>query len=65
MESGERSFIVLINTHTKIRHKKTQPVKWSTQGGDFIITYKHNLGFLLTELDVTKIVPWNFHVDDW
>ena len=64
MDSGASSSVVLGKHTQKLRHKKTQPVKWSTQGGDFLTTYKTNVELVLPELDVTKSVMWSFHVDD-
>ena len=40
MNSGAISSILLGKHTHKLRHKNTQPVKWSTQGGDFLTTYK-------------------------
>ena len=64
MDSGASSSIVLGENTQKLRHKKTQAVKWSTQGGDFLTTYKTNVELVLPELDAEKRVTWSFHVDD-
>ena len=64
LESGGSSSIVLGKHTQKLRHKKTQPVKWSTQGGDFLTTYKPNVKLVLPELDATKSVAWRFRVED-
>ena len=64
LDYGMNSLIVL-GKHTKeLCNKKTQPVKWSTQGSDFLTTHTTNVEFLLRELDATKSVTWNFHVDE-
>ena len=64
MESSESSLIVL-GEHTRtLRHKNTQPVKWRTQGSDFLTPHKTNVELVPPELDATKTVPWDFHVDD-
>ena len=56
---------MVLGKHTqKLHNKKTQPVKWSTQGSDFLTTYKTNVKWIQLELNVTKSVTWNFHVDD-
>ena len=65
LDSGASSSIVLGKQTQKLRHKKTQPVKWSTQGGDFLTTYKTNVELLLPELDIIKSVTWSFHVGDF
>ena len=42
LDSGA-SYSRVLGKHTqKLRHKNTQPVKWSTQGGDFLTTHKTN-----------------------
>ena len=64
MDSGVSSLIVLGKHTTELRHKKTHWVKWSTQGGEFLTTHTTNVELVLPELDATKIVKWNFHVDD-
>ena len=38
-DSGVISLIVLGKKTTKLRHKKTQLTKWSTQCGEFLTTY--------------------------
>ena len=64
MDSGANSSILLGKQTLKLRHKKTQTVKWSTQGGDFLTIYKTNVELVLPELDATKSVTWSFHVYD-
>ena len=64
LDSGVISSIVLGKHKQKLCHKNTQPVKWSTKGGDFLTTYKTNVELVLTELDATKRMKWIFHVDD-
>ena len=64
MESSESSLIVL-GEHTRtLRHKNTQPVKWRTQGSDFLTPHKTNVELVWPELDATKSMTWSFHVDD-
>ena len=41
--SGASYSIVLGKHPKKLRHKKTQPVKWSTQGCELLTTYKTNV----------------------
>ena len=48
----------------KLRKKMTKSVRWSTQGGDLHTNSKSKVENLLHELDVTKSIIWNFHVDD-
>ena len=56
--------MVVLGKHTQtLRHKKTQPVKWITQGGYFQTTHKTNVELLLPYLDTPKSVMWSFHVD--
>ena len=64
LDSSTSSLILLVNNTHNLRHKKTQPVKWITQGDDFLTTYKTNVELVRPELDVTKSVTWNFHVND-
>ena len=64
MDSGASSSVVLGKHTQKLRHKKTQPVKWITRGGNFLTTHKTNVELVLPELDVTKSVTWVFHVND-
>ena len=64
LESGAISSTVLEKQIQTPPHKNTQPVKWSTQGGDVLTTYKTNVEFVLPELDVTKSLTWSFHVND-
>ena len=64
LDSGA-SFSIVIGKHThKLRHKNTQPVKWSTKGSDVLTTCKTNAELVQPELDATKSVTWSFHVDD-
>ena len=64
MDSGASSSIVLGIHKQKLCYKNTQPVKWSTQGGGFLTTHKTNVELVLPELDATKSMTWNFHMDD-
>ena len=64
LDSSANSSIDLGKHTEKLRHKKTQPVKWSTQGSDFLTTYKTNVELVLPELNATKRMTWSFHVDD-
>ena len=64
MESGANSSIVLEKHTQTLRHKNTKPVRWSTQGGDFLTTHKINVELVLPELDAKKSVTWNFYMDD-
>ena len=62
---SDASSSIEIGKHTqKSRHKKIQLVKWITQGGDFLNTYKSNVELVITELDATKTVTWSSHVND-
>ena len=56
LDSGASFLIVLGKHNQKLRHKKTQPVKWSTQCGDFLTIYKINVELVLPELYATKRV---------
>ena len=42
----------------------TNPVRWSTQGGDFNTDYTFKVENALVGLNLTKSVTWNFHLDD-
>ena len=42
----------------------TNPVYLSTQGGDFNTNYTSKEEIVLNELDTTKSVTWNFHIDE-
>ena len=64
LDSGSSSSIVLGRHKNKLCCKHTQPVKCSTQGDDFITTYKTNVELILPELDVTKRVTCSFQVDE-
>ena len=64
MDSGASSSIVIRKQTQKLRHKKTQSVKWITHSSDFLTTYKTNLELVLPELEATKSVTWRFHVND-
>ena len=64
LDSGAIYLLVLGKQTQKLRHKKTHPVRWSTQGGDFLTTHKTNVELVLPELDAMESVTWSFHVDD-
>ena len=64
LDSGASSSIVLGKHTRKLCHKNTQPVKWITQGGAFLTTYKTNVELLLPEWDAMKSATLSFHVDD-
>ena len=42
----------------------TRSVRWSTQGCDFYTNPKFKVGIVIPKLYATKIITWNFHVDD-
>ena len=42
----------------------TNPVRWSTQGGDFNTDYTFKVENALVGLNLTKSVTWNFHLDE-
>ena len=42
----------------------TNPVYLSTQGGDFNTNYTSKEEIVLNELDTTKIVTWDFRIDE-
>ena len=48
-----------------LRNKSTNPVRWITQGGDFNHNYTIKVEMFLPEIYATKIVTWNFHVDEY
>ena len=64
LNSGASSSIVLGKQTRKLCHKNTHPIKWSTQGVEFLNTYKTNIKLVLPELDATKSIVWVLHVDD-
>ena len=42
------SYYIVIEKHTlKLRHKKTQPVKWNSQVGGLLTTLKTNVELVL------------------
>ena len=59
---GQDTLLYYVNI-CKIIKKMTNPVHCSTQDGGFTTTYTSEVETVLTELDVTKSVRWNFHVD--
>ena len=63
LESGASSSIVLGKHTQKLRHKKTQPVKWSTQGGEFLTAHKTNVELVSPELDAKKSMECIFLMD--
>ena len=64
LDSGASSSIVLGKHTHKLLPRNTHPVKWSTQGGELLTTYKTHVELVLSELDKTKNVTWSFHVYD-
>ena len=58
------SYLIVLGKHTqKLRHKKTQPVKWSTQGGEFLTAHKTNVELVSPELDAKKSMECIFLMD--
>ena len=55
----------MLGRHTeKLQKKKTKPVHWITQGGDFHMNYTSKVEIIIPKLDATKITTWNCPVDD-
>ena len=63
MDSGSRSSIVLPR-HAQKNKKMATLVLWSTQVGELQTKYKSNIEILLPKFDATKIITWEFHVDN-
>ena len=57
------SSIIILKIYAK-KLKKTNLVRWSTQGGDLKNKFTTKVEIFLPELDVTKSVMWYFHLDD-
>ena len=64
LDSGTSSSILLGKYAEKLRRHQTKPVRWETQAGVFHTKYRANIEFAIPELDATKSVTWQFHVDD-
>ena len=62
-DSGSKSSILLGSKAKNLRKKTIAPIQWLTQAGVFETKYKSKVEFILPELDETKIVEWDFHVD--
>ena len=45
-------------------NKNNKPVHWSKKVGDFNTHYTSKVEIVLPELDATKSVMWNFHLDE-
>ena len=60
---GDIYYIISGKQAQKLRNKNTKQLHRSTQGGDFNTNYKIRLEIVLPELDATKIIMCNFHVD--
>ena len=56
--------ILLGKFASKLRKKKTKPQKWITQAGTIKTNQRAKVDLILPELDATKIVTWDCHVDD-
>ena len=64
LDYGIRSPIILGKHTQELQNKTTKKACWITQGVNFNTDYTGKLETVLPELDATKIVTWNFHVDD-
>ena len=62
--TGSSSSIIIGKNKQKLRKETTNPVRWSTRGGDFYTNYTSELEIVLPKLYFMKSVAWNFHVCD-
>ena len=59
----EKDFLLYLVNIQKTCKKKTMTVRWSTIWGEFNTKYTSKLEIALPELDATKIVVLNIHLD--
>ena len=64
LDSGASSTILSRKYATQLRKKKTKPQKWITQAGTIKTNQRPKVDLILPELDATKIVTWDCHMDD-
>ena len=64
LDSGCSSTIVMNRPISKLNPKKDNVVQWHMQAGNITTNHKVKIYFTLPELSATKIVTWNWHVDD-
>ena len=60
---GDIYYIISGKQAQKLRNKNTKQLHRTAQGGEFNTNYKIGLEIVLPELDATKIIMCNFHVD--
>ena len=48
----------------KLKNKEYYVMQWNTQEGNITTKIKIKIDFTLTEFSATKIVMWEFYVDD-
>jgi hypothetical protein len=64
LDSGTTGTIILHKYVQKLRTKQSQkPTLWKTKGGNFTTAQECKILFQLPELDRSKVIEWNVHVD--
>ena len=64
LDSGCNSKIITRRIIYKITPKEDAVMQWHTQVGIITTNIKVEIYFTLPKISATKIVTWNFHVDD-
>ena len=64
LDSGASSTILSGKYAKKLLQKMTKPQTWITQAGTIKTNKKSKVELILPELDMTKIVTWDCHMDD-
>ena len=64
LDSGTTGTIILHKYVQKLRTRQSQkPTLWKTKGGNFTTAQECKILFQLPELDRSKVIEWNVHVD--
>ena len=64
LDSGCSATIINSKFTEKLRVKRNDNTKWSTQAGNFETSKLCKIQFTLPEFHQTKIVEWNAHVNE-
>lgn len=62
LDSGASSSLIKKALTTKLRHKKSPPVRWKTAAGHFETSSKCDVEFALKELQEKRLIKSSFHV---
>ena len=65
LDSGCSYMIIMRILITKRNPKRDDVVQWHTQAVNITTNLNVKIYFTLPELSATKIVMWNYHVDDF